>query len=197
MEPIDLTDKAYILEMLAGGDRRSIGRVDEVVAEVLNDRGLLAVLFDGMLSDDPIIRMRSADAAEKVTTLHSEYLQPFKTTLLQQVAQVDQQEVRWHVAQMVPRLDMTAEERDMVVEMLIQFLGDKSKIVQTFSMQALADLAEENPMLGSCVIPLIDQLIETGSPAVRMRGLKLKAKLGLSTELPEPQDREGGKRGSK
>ena len=192
-----MTDKAYILEMLAGGDRRSIGRVDEVVAEVLNDRGLLAVLFDGMLSDDPIIRMRSADAAEKVTALHSEYLQPFKTTLLQQVAQVDQQEVRWHVAQMVPRLDMTAEERDMVVEMLIQFLGDKSRIVQTFSMQALADLAEENPMLGSRVIPLIDKLIETGSPAVRTRGLKLKAKLGLSTELPEPQDREGGKRGSK
>ena len=53
-----------ILDKLSGGDRRSIGRVDEVVADVLRDPSLFERVFDGMLSDDPIIRMRAADAGQ-------------------------------------------------------------------------------------------------------------------------------------
>ena len=48
-----------LLEKLQGGDRRSIGRVDEVVAEVLDEPALFDTLFYGMLSDDPLIRMRA------------------------------------------------------------------------------------------------------------------------------------------
>jgi len=83
-----------VLKKLEGGDRRSIGRVNEVVADVLNDPTLFEVVFYGMLSDDPIIRMRSADAVEKITARHPEYLQPYKTKLIQQVAKIDQEEVR-------------------------------------------------------------------------------------------------------
>ena len=56
-----------ILEKLKGGDRRSIGRANEVVADVLRDPTLFDALFNGMLNDDPIVRMRSADAVEKIT----------------------------------------------------------------------------------------------------------------------------------
>ncbi len=51
-----------LLGKLQGGDRRSIGRADEVVADVLNDPALFDDLFQGMLHDDPVVRMRSADA---------------------------------------------------------------------------------------------------------------------------------------
>jgi hypothetical protein len=80
-----------LLEKLEGGDRRSIGRVEEVVAQVLNDPSLFKVVFDGMLSHDPLVRMRSADAVEKITAQHPEYLQPYKKMLIQQVARIDQQ----------------------------------------------------------------------------------------------------------
>jgi len=50
-----------ILEKLKGGDRRSIGRVGEVVKDVFSDPSLFRVLFKGLSSDDPVIRMRSAD----------------------------------------------------------------------------------------------------------------------------------------
>ncbi|HUT73164.1 MAG TPA: hypothetical protein VMW89_21030 [Desulfatiglandales bacterium] len=50
-----------ILEKLKGGDRRSIGRVGEVAKDVLSDPSLFRVLFKGLSSDDPVIRMRSAD----------------------------------------------------------------------------------------------------------------------------------------
>ena len=169
-----------VLKKLAGGDRRSIGRANEVVADVLHDPTLFEVVFHGMLSDDPIVRMRSADAVEKITTKHPEYLQPHKTTLIQQVARVEQQEVRWHFAQMVPRLELSDEERAVVVEILLGYLNDQSKIVKTFSMQALADLAEQDASLRSQVIPVLEELARTGSPAMRSRGRKLLEKLGRS-----------------
>jgi hypothetical protein len=109
-----------LLEKLEGGDRRSIGRVEEVVAQVLNDPSLFKVVFDGMLGHDPLVRMRSADAVEKITAQHPEYLQPYKKRLIQHVAKIDQQEVRWHVAQMFPRLELSKEEQAVVVEMLEQ-----------------------------------------------------------------------------
>ncbi len=63
-----------ILGKLRGGDRRSIGKSNEVVATVLKEPGLFDALFSGLFADDPLIRMRSADAAEKVTAVHPEYL---------------------------------------------------------------------------------------------------------------------------
>ena len=166
-----------VLKKLAGGDRRSIGRVSEVVAEVLNDPSLFEVVFNAMLSDDPIIRMRSADAVEKITAKHPEYLQPYKEKLIQQVAKFEQQEVRWHAAQMFPRLDLSKEEQAVVVEILLDYLNDKSKIVKTFSMQALADFAERDASLRPKIIQLLEELTRTGSPAMQSRGRKLLEKL--------------------
>jgi hypothetical protein len=166
-----------ILCKLEGGDRRSIGRVDEVVADVLKDPSLFGIVFNGMLSDDPLVTMRCADALEKITLLHPEYLQPFKAKFLQEVTQSKQQEVRWHVAQMLPRLELSAEERAVAVEILLDYLNDKSKIVKTFSMQALADLVEQDDSLRDRVIPILEELSETGSPAMRSRGRKLVKKL--------------------
>lgn len=172
--------KDDILRKLEGGDRRSVGRVDEVVATVLADSSLFEVIFDGMLSDDPIVRMRSADAIEKISAEHPAYLQPFKVRLLQEVSASEQQEVRWHVAQMLPRLGLNTEDRSAAVRILLAYLGDRSKIVKTFSMQALADLAEQDPSLRAQVILVLEELTETGSPAMKNRGRKLLKRLGTS-----------------
>ncbi|HYN88835.1 MAG TPA: hypothetical protein VER55_09905 [Ardenticatenaceae bacterium] len=166
-----------VVAKLAGGDRRSIGRVDEVVADVLNERALFGVVFDGMLGDDPVVRMRSADAIEKISAKRPEYLQPFKEQLLNQVARIEQQEVRWHVAQMFPRLTVHHDERAAMVTILCGYLDDRSKIVQTFSLQALADLAEHDPQLRGQVIALIEERMPAGSPAVRSRGARLLERL--------------------
>jgi hypothetical protein len=96
--------------------------------------------------------------------------------LLREIAQIEQQEVRWHVAQMLPRLELSAKERAEAVEMLVGYLEDASKIVKTESMQALADLAAGDVRLQEKVIPLLEELTHTGSPAVRSRGRKLLAR---------------------
>ena len=175
-----------ILEKLKGGDRRSIGRVEEVVQDVFSDPSLFHVLFKGLSIDDPVIRMRSADAVEKITAKHPDYLQPYKTELMGQLATIKQQEVRWHVAQMLPRLRTTKGERAVIAEILFGYLNDKSNIVRTFAMQALADLAETEPLLLSKVIPLLEKLTRTGSPAVKTRGKKLLEKLDRTLK-PSPE----------
>jgi hypothetical protein len=166
-----------ILEKLKGGDRRSIGRANEVVDDVLRDPKLFDAVFRGMLSDDPVVRMRAADAVEKITAKHPAYLDPHKAVIIDQVSAVEQQEVRWHVAQMVPRLTLNEEERQKIVEILSGYLDDESKIVQVNAMQALADLAKDDEELRPRVVKAVRGLVKTGSAAVEKRGRKLLGRL--------------------
>jgi hypothetical protein len=166
-----------VLLKLAGGDRRSIGRSEEVVADVLADPSLFGAVFAGLADEDPIIRMRAADVVEKVSAKHPECLASFKHTLLGPVAAIEQQEVRWHVAQMIPRLDLDAGERSLAVDILLGYTEDQSKIVKTFAMQALADLALVDDGLRARVVPTLVELTETGSPAMKSRGRRLLAAL--------------------
>lgn len=166
-----------IIEKLKGGDRRSIGKANEIVSDVLNNPTLFGVVFNSMLSNDPIVRMRAADAIEKITEERPEYLQPYKMVLIEQVAAVEQQEVMWHVAQMIPRLELSEGERNLAVEILFGYLDSRSKIVQTSSIQALADLTEKDESLLPQVVEVVEHLTDTGSAAVRSRGRKLLKKL--------------------
>ena len=77
--------------------------------------------------------MRAADAAEKVTRKHPELLQQHKKELLGLVSQVEQQELRWHLAVMVPRLWLNARERQRAMTSLRAYLEDRSSIVKTFA----------------------------------------------------------------
>lgn len=78
---------------------------------------------------------------------------------------------------MIPRLELNQEERTNVFEILLGYLHDRSNIVKTFSMQAMADLAEKDTYLRVRVIPLLEELTRTGNPAMKSRGRKLLQKL--------------------
>ena len=167
----------YILRALKGGDRRSIGNSDAVARRISSDPKLFAQAFNAILSRDPLLRMRAADAVEKATRQHPELLRPFKSKLLRQVAAIEQQEVRWQVALMLPRLQLTPTEVDLAVSILLDYLADKSSIERTCAMQGLADLALQHHRLSTRVIALIESLTANGSAAMRSRGRKLLARL--------------------
>lgn len=166
-----------ILDQLRGTDRRSIGKSNQVVDAVLADPRLFDAVFEAMLSDDAVLRMRAADAIEKISAHRPDLLQARKRVILTRVAKIEQQEVRWHVAQIFSRLKFTARERRTVVEILNEFLQDQSGIVRAFSMQALADIAEQDEDLRAPIITQLQTLTRTGTPAMKSRGKKLLAKL--------------------
>ncbi|MEJ2345344.1 MAG: hypothetical protein P8076_13450 [Gammaproteobacteria bacterium] len=166
-----------ILQLLKGGDRRSIGKSDEVVALVLGEPALFDVLFSGILEDDPLVRMRSADALEKVTAVHPEFLVPHKRALLGSLALVEQPGVRWHVAAMLARLPLTEREQMTVVNILTGYMNDRSSIVKTMAMQSLYDLAERYTALRPIARLHIGELAVSGTAAMKARGRKLLATL--------------------
>jgi hypothetical protein len=166
-----------LLAMLRGGDRRSIGRSNEVVAAVLREPALFGVLVEGMLHPEVLVRMRAADAAEKVSAQRPDLLRAHKRRLLERVARSDEQEVRWHLAQMIPRLPLTAKERAGAVALLRSYLDDRSSIVKTFAMDALAQLSASDASLRQEVLGLLRRLVVTGTPAMRSRGRRLLAAL--------------------
>jgi hypothetical protein len=166
-----------LLAPLAGGDRRTIGRSDEVVAMVSKNPKLFPSLIAGLWSGDPLVRMRAADATEKVTRTKGELLQPYKKELLGLMAEASQQEVRWHLAVMIPRLALNAKERQIAVAALHTYLEDRSSIVKTFALQGLAELAENATSMRPAVMELLRESTRSGTPAMKARSRKLLLRL--------------------
>lgn len=167
-----------IVKKLKGGDLRSIGRSDEVVQEILDNPSLFREVFQGVLSSDPIIRMRSADVIEKISAKHPEYLQPFKDKLINEVSKVKQKEVQWHTAQMFSYIKVNKKERDKIIKILLSYIETSdSNIVKVFSMQTLADFAEKDQELNPRIIKLIEEMMKQGAPSVISRGKKLVERL--------------------
>jgi HEAT repeat protein len=174
--------KRSIARLLSGGDRRSIGRSNEVVALVKRNPARFSELVLVMQHADPLVRMRAADAAEKITLRRPKYLQPHKRVLLRTIARDPQMEVRWHVAQMLPRLKLSKRERAEAVTILRGYLKDESRIVKTFAMQALADFALHDPALRTSALRTIRRLMKTRSPAMQSRGRRLLKELEYSRD---------------
>jgi hypothetical protein len=164
-----------LLERLKGGDRRSIGRSGEVVEAVARAPELLPHLVGGLEAADEVVRMRAADALEKVTREHPEWLRPYKRRLLRVAATPDQQEVRWHVAQLLPRLPLTAAERRDAIALLDGYLEDASAIVRTCALQALADLVGDDPAASAVARRRVQKAAESSTPSLRARARQLLA----------------------
>ncbi len=162
-----------LLGMLRLGDRRSIGKADKVVSLVLRQPGHLPVLAAGLWHPDRLVRMRSADALEKVSRKHAEWLRPLRRELLALAATTREQELRWHLAQLLPRLALSASERRTLVSALREYAQDASVIVRVSAMQALVDLAAFDQRLRQLVRRRLRRVLKTGSPAERARARKL------------------------
>jgi hypothetical protein len=168
---------ADLLALLRGGDRRSIGHADRVAATVSNNPKRFSELIAGLWWEDPLVRMRAADAAEKVTREHPEYLKPYKEELLSLMRTTEQQELRWHLAAMVPRLALNAKQQQIAVSVLNRYLEDRSSIVKTYALQGLADLAQTAPNLRPTVTETLRQATRNGTPAMQARSRKLLLRL--------------------
>jgi len=154
-----------------------IGQSDRVATMVAGDAKLFPVLIAGLWSADPLVRMRAADAAEKVTRKHPEWLKPYKKELLGLMSEAQQQELRWHLAAIIPRLALTAKERLAAMSVLSSYLEDRSSIVKTFALQGLVELAQAEPGFQSRVVEILREATRKGTPAMKARSRKLLSQL--------------------
>lgn len=169
--------RSKLLSLLQGGDRRSIGRSNQVAALVLREPKKFAELIRLLWSDEPIVRMRAADAVEKITLKKPDLLVPYKVELLGLLDEAEQQELRWHLALLVPRLPLTNVEAQRAAASLRRYLDDRSSIVKTFALQALFDLTHIDTTLRESTRSLLEDAVRTGTAAMKARSRKLLKKL--------------------
>jgi hypothetical protein len=168
--------KSSIASLLDGSDRRSIGRANEVARLVLRRPRRSCELIQCLSDENLVVRMRAADAAEKVSAKKPRLLDRYKAELLGLLAEAEQIELRWHLALIIPRLRLTAPERNRATSALQLYLEDRSSIVKTFAMQGLADLSQNDADLRSRVRQLLEEAVRSGTPAMKARARQLLKK---------------------
>lgn len=162
-----------IEKLLSYGDLRTAGNSEKVLELVFNDPELFDSVVNSIFSDNPATRMRASDAVEKISIDHPEWLKPYKKLFLTKIAEIKQKEVKWHVAQILPRFTLTPKEREKVYNIMLVYLDDSSQIVKTFAMQALTDIALQDTNYIDRVRSIVLNLMKNGAPSQQSRGRKL------------------------
>jgi hypothetical protein len=164
-----------LLDLLTGGDRRSLGK-SEAVYQSVSDQRSFDDLFQYIFHEDRVVSMRSIDAIEKITLNEPGYLQVHKDELLALLNKKSPSEVKWHLPLLIVRLDLSEEEAGKVWETLTVWTLNKqeSRIVRVHSIQALYDLLKIYPNLKSDFNLIVEELQRSGIPSIIARLKRFK-----------------------
>lgn len=159
---------------LSGGDRRSIGNSNAVAKKAERSQDEFDRLIAGLFVENAVVRMRSADAAEKASQKNTALLAKHKSRILRSLGQFSQQEVCWHIALMLPRLALTTKEARRAADVLLLWARtSESKIVAVNALQGLWEISAKHPVLRGEVQKLVQEFLLNGSAALKARARKL------------------------
>jgi hypothetical protein len=164
-----------LINLLAGGDLRSIGQSNEVV-RLINRQEKFDELFKLLFYSDRKVVMRAADAIEKVTLNNKEYLKKHKKEILGLCVKATDKELKWHLALLVTRLALTDIEVAEVWQLLNNWAKNKneSKIVRVNSLQGLFSLRNRNENFKNEFNVTLAEIERENIPSLNARIGKLK-----------------------
>lgn len=168
-------DRESLTRLLLGEDLRTI-RQNGVVVNAIHDQRTFDELFSLVFHHERPLVMRAVDAVEKVTAKHPGLLRLHKSQLLELLNSADHKELKWHVAQLIPRLDLTLAELKNVWHRLAYWALNKteSKIVRVNALQGLFELSKVNPELKDDFEKIISAVDHEMIPSIQARIRKLK-----------------------
>jgi hypothetical protein len=168
-------DKESLTNLLLGKDLRTI-RQNSVVVNSIHDQRNFDELFSLVFHHERTLVMRAIDAIEKVTAKHPEFLTPHKSQLIEVLNSADHKELKWHIAQLLPRVDLTVAELEGVWQKLAYWALNKteSKIVRGNAIQGLFDLSKFNPQLKNDFERITSTVEHEAIPSIQARIRKLK-----------------------
>jgi HEAT repeat protein len=174
-----------ILKKLAGGDPDATFPVVIVSEEVEANPALLDDIFKGTISPDPLVKMRSTQVIGRVAWHHPDYLIPYNARLIEVLSKAKERQYRRNLIRLFPRLHLTVPEKERANEILRSFLKDKNVTVIIAAFEAMIELAGDDPAKQVKLLPMLDEMTRTGSPAVRVRARKAQEKLFQSLTAEE------------
>ena len=165
-----------LADMLAvGGHANSLGLGSEVVELVLKDKPRLDELYNCLFNADSWVRMRAADALEKICRRHPEWLLPYIDRFSTDLASNEQASIQWHLAQIYRQVELTVEQKGFAINWLTQLLCSKDVdwIVSANAMDTLAQFTRDGSFSVEALIPLLNIQLGHSSNAVIKRANKL------------------------
>lgn len=168
----------WLESLLTGHDLRSIGKVNEIIALVRN-QGDFDELFSFMAHTDRLIRMRAADAVEKISLEHPEYLQGHVAELFELCKTAVDKEFRWHLALLLSRPVLSKTETDRAWAILMEWARDKtnSRITRVNAMEGLYRLCRKEGQRLPRFQKLLDRLVYENIPSINARIRKIQSRL--------------------
>jgi hypothetical protein len=164
--------------MLAKGRHRlDGGRACEVAELVLAKPRKMGQLIECLWDEDPGVANRAADALERASYHRPKLAQAWKESLIGLMAEAEQNKLRWNLALLVPRLELSKVDARRAAAALRSYLNDRGSIVKTAAMHGLTALTRHDPELMPEVLDMLRVLSRSGTPAMRARGRILLKKL--------------------
>jgi hypothetical protein len=171
-------DKGGLTHLLLGKDLRTI-RQNSMVVQSIHDQETFDELFGLVFHHERPLVLRAVDAVEKVTSKHPEFLRPHKVQLLSILKSADHKELKWHVAQLIPRVPLSGNETEKVWHTLSYWVlnRNESKIVRVNSLQGLFDLVKINSGLKPDLENIIAAIEHEMIPSLQARIKKITKEL--------------------
>jgi hypothetical protein len=167
-------------ETLSGGTRTSVGEADKVIQQLLKNATKLNEIYGLFLDEDPVVAMRASYVAMKVAEQSPQSVNAFAKDVLKNLDLYVQQEVRWHIPQLLVHMELSKAQRKRAYEVVMSWAEtDKSKIVGYYGFQAAADFAELDEQLLQDFIPRIRKANKSGAKSIQNRCKKIAKQLDI------------------
>lgn len=160
--------------LLKGGDLCSLGESRKVIA-LVSSQEKFDELFQILFHYDRKVVMRTADAIEKITVDQPAFLTSHKKELISLCSMAEDKELKWHLALLVSRLDLTKQELGKIWQRLTDWAlqRDESRIVRVNAVQGLFNLLPQNKALKQDFYQTLLEIERENIPSLKARIKKL------------------------
>lgn len=165
-------------ELLSNGDPRSLGEIKSVIDKIKSQED-----FDGLFTflshSNRIVVMRSSDAVEKISRNNPKFLQKHKGKIFELCQSKSFNELKWHLALLLPRLSLSENEKGEAWEILTNWTKNKenSKIVRVNSLQGLYEMSQKEKVLLNDFELTILEIEMENIPSINARIKKIRSNL--------------------
>lgn len=173
-----MTD-SFAKMLTTGGHANSLGKVPEVIEIVLHNPSHIEELYQCLFNDDAWVRMRAADALEKICREHPDWLVPYIDRLASDFADTTQPSIQWHMAQIYKQVPLADKQKQHAVQWLKKLISTKDVdwIVAANTMETLAQFVKDGSFPADQLLPLLTIQEHHKSSAVVRRAAKIRAAL--------------------
>ena len=168
-------------ELSVGRSVFDVGRVPQIAEWICDLPRRIPRLIELLWDNHPGVASRAADVLERIMRRPSPALRravlAYKDELIGLLSDAELPKVRWNLALVIPRLELTLPECRRVASLLQAWLDDPGSIIKTAALHGMAELTRQDPDALPAVLDMLRLAGRSGTPAMRARSRHLLKEL--------------------